>query len=104
MFQFLMARFSGPVLLALLSALLPLKARALDNSVDPWNMGKGDWIWQMPASQTAVGANSVQELIDYEKARGMQWLTVKCGDGGSIWTQFNSDLITRAHNAGMKIF
>ena len=35
---------------------------------------------------------------------GMQWITVKCGDGGSIWSQFTSDLVTRAHDAGLKIF
>ena len=58
----------------------------------------------MPASETSLGLSSVQELIDYEKARGMQWITVKCGDGGSAWTQFNTDLVTRAHNSGLKIF
>ena len=34
----------------------------------------------------------------------MQWITVKCGDGGSAWTQFTSDLVNRAHNSGLKIF
>ncbi len=76
----------------------------LYSGVDPTNLGKGDWIWQIPACQTALGVNSVQGIIDYEVARGMKWITVKCGDGSSIWTQFNADLITRAHNAGLKIF
>ncbi len=76
----------------------------LYNGVDPTNLGKGDWIWQIPQCQTALGVSSVQGIIDYEIARGMKWITVKCGDGGSFWTQFNSDLITRAHNAGLKIF
>src|ERR1017187_3463902 len=43
-------------------------------------------------------------VIDYEKSLGMQWITVKCGDGTGIWTQFSTDLITRAHAAGLKIF
>src|ERR1017187_9520587 len=43
-------------------------------------------------------------VIDYEKSLGMQWITVKFGDGIGIWTQFSSDLITRAHAAGLKIF
>jgi hypothetical protein len=76
----------------------------LDGGIDPANLGKGDWIWQMPATETRLGVSTVQGVIDYEKSLGMQWITVKCGDGGSIWTQFNSDLITRAHTAGLKIF
>ncbi len=78
----------------------------LDNGVDPANLGKGDWIWQMPTTISHLGLASgdVQGVIDYEKSLGMKWITVKCGDGGGIWSQFNSDLITRAHAAGLKIF
>lgn len=76
----------------------------LDGGVDPANLGKGDWIWQMPSCQTALGVPDVQGVIDYEKNKGMQWITVKCGDGGSTWSQFNADLVTRAHTAGLKIF
>jgi hypothetical protein len=76
----------------------------LDNGVVATNLGKGDWIWQMPATETHIGVATVQGVIDYEVSLGMKWITVKCGDGGSIWTQFNSDLVTRAHNAGLKIF
>jgi hypothetical protein len=76
----------------------------LDNGVDPANLGKGDWIWQMPATQAHLGVANVQGVIDYEKNLGMQWITVKCGDAGNIWTQFNPDLIARAHAAGLKVF
>ncbi len=76
----------------------------LDNSVDPWNLGKGDWIWEMPESETAIGVSTVQDLVTYEKNKGMQWITVKCGDGGSVWTQFSSALVTDCHNAGLKVF
>lgn len=76
----------------------------LDGGVDPANLGKGDWIWQLPSCQTALGVADVQGVIDYEKNKGMQWITVKCGDGGSTWAQFNADLVTRAHTAGLKIF
>ena len=76
----------------------------LDAGVNPTNLGKGDWIWQMPSCISALGVADVQGVIDYEKNRGMQWITVKCGDSGNIWSQFNTDLITRAHNAGLKIF
>jgi hypothetical protein len=76
----------------------------LDGGIDPANLGKGDWIWQMSSCIGALGVSSVQGVIDYEKNRGMKWITVKCGDGGNIWSQFNTDLITRARNAGLKIF
>lgn len=79
-------------------------AAALDNGIDPYNLGKGDWIWVVSTSESAVGASNLQGLIDYEKNKGMQWLTVKCGDGGSIYSQFSSDLVTRTHNAGLKLF
>jgi hypothetical protein len=78
----------------------------LDNGIDPANLGKGDWIWEMPECETSLGLadGDVQGVIDFEKNAGMQWITVKCGDGTNIWTQFDPDLITRAHNAGLKIF
>ena len=80
----------------------------LDNGVDPRHLGKGDWIWQMSAMEANIGVSSVQAVVDFEKAHGMQFLIVKCSDGGqwgsSYWPQFNSDLITRCHAAGIKIF
>lgn len=76
----------------------------LDNNVNPASLGKGDWIWQMSTTMTHLGVTTVQQVVDYEKNLGMQWITVKCGDGGSIYSQFSSDLITRAHAAGLKIF
>jgi hypothetical protein len=81
----------------------PVQA-SLFNGVDPANLGKGDWIWQMPQTQTHLGVSTVQAVIDYEVGKGMKWITVKCGDGANIWTQFTADLVTRAHNAGLKIF
>jgi hypothetical protein len=76
----------------------------LYNNVDPANLGKGDWIWEVPQTESRLGVTTVQGIIDYETSLGMQWITVKCGDGNNIWTQFTSDLITRAHAAGLKIF
>ena len=82
----------------------PQMSGLLDNGVDPANLGKGDWIWEMPQTETHLGVSSVQGVINYEQGMGMQWITVKCGDGASIWSQFNADLVTRAHTAGLKIF
>src|SRR5215475_5876275 len=77
---------------------------ALDNGVEPENLGKGDWIWQIPNAIANVGASDVQGLINFEKSKGMRFLIVKCADGGQIWSQFNSDLVTRCHASGIKVF
>jgi hypothetical protein len=93
---------------------LPIQFETLDRRIlfygpgvgplDPANLGKGDWIWQIGSAETNLGVSTVQGLIDKEKAAGMDWITVKCGDGNSIWSQFNQDLVDRAHHAGLKIF
>ena len=81
----------------------------LDNGVDPANLGKGDWIWQLPTCTNQLGGyipavTDLQSLISWETNHGMQWITVKCGDGGSVWSQFDANLVATAHNAGLKIF
>ena len=83
---------------------IPL-ARPLGGSpVVATNLGKGDWIWQMPQTMTRLGVNSSQGVINYEASMGMNWITVKCGDGTGIWSQFNATLVAQAHAAGLKIF
>jgi len=78
----------------------------LAHGIDPTNLGKGDWIWEMSACQTALGVSTPQAVINYEAAKGMRWITVKGADGGDTasWTQFNTTLISEAHAAGLKIF
>ena len=90
----------------LLLALVPsrMAAQALDNNVDPNNLGQGDWIWEMPACETALGVATPQAVIDYEADRGMQWVTVKAGDGVNEWSQWNAAVINEAHSKGLKIF
>jgi len=80
----------------------------LDNGVDPSHLGKGDWIWEMDQTESNLGVSTVQAVINFEKAEGMQFLIVKCADGGQYgpdyWPQFDSDLVTLCHAAGIKIF
>ena len=45
-----------------------MSPQLLDNGVDPANLGKGDWLWQMPSCETALGVSTVQGVIDYEKS------------------------------------
>src|SRR2546421_7406989 len=82
---------------------------AIVGGVDPYNMGKGDWIWRIDAAMVNTGTTTVQGLVDYLKGKGFKWLIVKAGDGNSgpvtgTWGQFNRDLVNRVHAAGMKIF
>jgi hypothetical protein len=78
---------------------------ALDNGVDPYHLGKGDWLWQLDLCEQAIGApGNLQALIDFEKNKGMQFLIIKACDCDSTWGQFNADLVTRCHQAGMKVF
>ncbi|HZQ47401.1 MAG TPA: hypothetical protein VFC07_10345, partial [Verrucomicrobiae bacterium] len=77
---------------------------ALDNGVEPDNLGKGDWIWVVPNAEANVGASDVQGLVNYEKSKGMRFVIVKGADGGQVWSQFTSDLVTRFHAAGIKVF
>lgn len=80
---------------------LPLLAA---QSVNPSNLGKGDWIWKMPETEVRLGVTNTQAVINYEVSMGMQWIAVKCGDGTNIWSQFTSTLVNQAHAANLKIF
>ena len=85
--------------------LVPATAQTvLANGVVASNLGKGDWIWEMPQTESRLGVSTSQAVINYEVSMGMKWITVKCGDGTSVWSQFSSTLVQQAHAAGLKIF
>jgi len=53
--------------LILLSALSPrLEAQTLAHGVNLSNLGKGDWIRQMGAVESRLGATTTQAVINYE--------------------------------------
>ncbi|HEX8520860.1 MAG TPA: SdrD B-like domain-containing protein [Tepidisphaeraceae bacterium] len=88
--------------------------------IDPNNMGKGDFIWQIPTAMKNVGATSEQEFAKVLKSAGFKWVIVKAGDGndGPLldyndgkgtptvggWTQFSREFIDTLHNEGIKVF
>src|SRR6476620_1793890 len=79
----------------------------LVGGVDPYNMGKGDWIWQIPSAMVNTGTTTVPELMSYLKDKGLKWIIVKAGDANNgpvtgTWTQFNKTLIDEAHKVGLK--
>ena len=88
----------------LFDSLEPRLLLALVNGVDPHNLGKGDWIWQIASARASAGATTNLQLFQYLKNKGMSWVTVKAGDGSTAWTQFSTQLVNDAHTAGLKIF
>jgi hypothetical protein len=73
--------------------------------------GKGDWIHYLIGNDgnnalSNNGLSSIQELVDLETSKGVQWLAVKWADGNQQnWNnQFTQDLINRCHTAGLKIY
>lgn len=94
--------FSAALLVGLFGA--GSASGALVNGVDPNNLGQGDWIWVVSSCETALGVATPQAVIDYEARKGMQWVTVKAGDGPNEWSQWNSTIINEAHAQGLKIF
>ncbi|MEA2734645.1 MAG: hypothetical protein QOE14_1096 [Humisphaera sp.] len=81
----------------------------LVGGVDPYNMGKGDWIWQISSAMTGTGTSTVAGLATFLKDKGMKWIIVKGGDGNNgpgegLYAQWNKSLIDTFHAAGIKIF
>src|SRR3954470_11532626 len=86
-------------------------SQTLDNGIDPRNLGKGGWIYVLNSATNRLGGNvpgvtSGPSLMSYYKNLGMQFIVVKAGNGPTNFNnnQFNSNLVSAAHSAGLKIF
>src|SRR5438552_17641411 len=76
---------------------------ALDNGVDPGNLGKGDWIYSLSQATNQLGGNvatvhDLTSLMVFEKSQGMNFIVVKAGDGADdfpspAFPQFTSNLV-----------
>ena len=84
----------------LFDTLEPRLLMALVNGVDPHNLGKGDWIWQIASARASAGASTNVQLFQYLKNKGMSWVTVKAGDGSTAWTQFSTQLVGEIVDGG----
>ena len=72
-------------------------------AIDPNNMGKGDWVYVLTTARANVGATTNAQYMTYLKGKGIKWISVKCGDYGTWWPQFDANLITEAKAAGIFI-
>ena len=62
--------------------------------------GKGIWIWRL---SEAEGGN-VSAIIERCENVGIEWVAIKCGDGGYFWSQCKLSTIEQFQNAGIKVF
>ncbi len=91
----------GSLAVVVAAAKVPIR----DNGVDPYHLGKGDYVWIPSLSVSNNGFSNLQQFIDFEKSKGMKYLVVKSSQSNAGFTgYFNSDLVTRCHKAGLKIF
>src|ERR1035438_5552030 len=93
----------------------PAEATIRDGGIDPSNLGKGDWIYQMNQAVAQCNGNvpsvtDVPSLMIYLKNQGVRYIIVKAGTGASLFSttgfspQFSSGLVNSAHAAGLWIF
>ncbi len=86
-----------------------------DGGIDPANLGKGDWIYQLHHAVAQCNGNvpsvtDVPSLMAHLKQQGMRHIIVKAGTGAALFStpgfspQFTTSLVNAAHNAGLKIF
>jgi hypothetical protein len=61
--------------------------------------GRGMWIWYVSQSN----GGSLSSIISTAHRHGISTLLIKSGDGTGAWSQFNSDLVSQLHSAGIKV-
>jgi hypothetical protein len=94
---------------------LTAEATIRDCGIDPSNLGKGDWIYQMSdavaqCNRQVPSVTNVPSLMIYLKNQGMRYIIVKAGTGTNLFSkpgfspQFTSNLVNSAHAAGLWIF
>src|SRR5690349_16373537 len=106
--------------LALLSmcfafAAFPLHGQIRDGGIDPWNLGKGDWVYSMTDATNNVGGHvssvtNENSLMLFYKSQGIRYFIVKAGTGATLFNgcysfpQFTSNLCNIAHANGILVF
>ncbi len=90
-------------------------AQIRDGGIDPWNLGKGDWVYSISDATNKVGGRypnvtNENSLMLFYKSQGIRYFVVKAGTGASLFNgcysfpQFTSNLVSKAHANGILIF
>ena len=108
--------FKGWIALVILLLTVPeASGQIRDGGIDPWNLGKGDWIYFMSDATNKLGGNvpsvtNETSLMLYYKSQGIRYIIVKAATSASLFNgtysvpQFTSNLVNFAHANGVLIF
>lgn len=91
------------------------QAQVRDGGVDPWNLGKGVWIYSVVDATNKLGGHiaavtNENSLMRYFKNIGVRHVIVKAATSITLFRdcksgpQFNSNLVATAHANGIQIF
>src|ERR1043166_4560933 len=101
-------------LLTLASSTTDALAQIRDGGIDPWNLGKGDWIYYMSAATNKLGKNisivtNETSLMLWYKSQGVRYIIIKAATSDTLFNgsynhpQFTSHLVDIAHANGILI-
>src|SRR6266699_4765692 len=107
-----MPRLSLPCLFVLLAS--SVSAQIRDGGIDPWNLGKGDWIYYMSDATNKLGGNisiitNETSLMLWYKSQGVRHIIIKAATSDTLFNgsynhpQFTSHLVNVAHANGILI-
>src|SRR5512136_3073361 len=99
-------------LLGILSVVLPTGAVVRDGGIDPWNLGRGEWLYYMSSATNQLGGyvscvTNEDSLMLYLKGQGTRYVIVKAAtsdqlfNGSYSFPQFTSNLVNAAHAHGL---
>ena len=61
--------------------------------------GRGIWIWRMVMAEDG----NVARIIERAKRAGVEWITIKGGNGSSWWSQLTKTVVQEIQQAGIKV-
>ncbi|MEY2429603.1 MAG: hypothetical protein QOJ40_2488, partial [Verrucomicrobiota bacterium] len=86
-----------------------------DGGIDPWNLGKGDWVYAMTDATNRLGGHissvtNENSLMLFYKSQGIRYMIVKSATSDRLFNgcdgfpQFTTNLVKIAHTNGILIF
>ncbi|MBI5383222.1 MAG: fibronectin type III domain-containing protein [Verrucomicrobia bacterium] len=95
-------------------AAAPLPAQIRDGGIDPWNLGKGEWVYILRDATNHLGGRvpavtNLPSLMIFLKNQGLTHLIIKAGSGHWLYPsganpQFTPEVVSAAHAAGLWLF
>lgn len=108
-------RFVFCFILVLACGLVVGRAQIRDGGIDPWNLGKGDWIYSIRDATNGLGGHvpsvtNENSLMLFYKSQGVRYVIVKSGTGATLYNgcyafpQLTPYFINTAHSNGLWVF